>query len=434
MDPANNKKSAPIGATDRIASLDFIRGIAVLGILASNIVTYARPNEARRVLALVHEPTWSEWFPWLVNYIFIDGKFRGMFAALFGVGLVVFMERARARNAPARWLQVRRLLWLMLFGALHFLFLFEGDILLQYAMLGLVALWIVFWNPRVLLVLGTLLLTVDSTLSSLSLWQSAEKERVALSSAAGSPQRAEYDEYWQGEREAVTEESDWMAHGSLGEIFSHRFVSDGRLNAEAAFGPVLDIQFAALEYLPMMMIGAALYRMGFFGGGWSRRRMLRWGMAGVGFGIVTALALGLWLKHSGWPFDLNYFVFYGPVHILRLPMVLGYLGLLVALAPQLVPTPIGRRFEAAGQMALTNYLGMSFVMALIFQGWGLGLFDRFNRFEQWGFLLLGCVLMLAWSRPWLARMRFGPLEWAWRCLTYWRMFPLRRDTAARDQR
>ena len=76
-------------------------------------------------------------------------------------------------------------------------------------------------------------------------------------------------------------------------------------------------------------------------------------------------------------------------------MVLGYLALMVALAPQLVPTNIGRRFEAAGQMALTNYLGMSFVMALIFQGWGLGLFDRFNRFEQWGFLVLGCVLMLA---------------------------------------
>jgi uncharacterized protein len=95
----NKNNSAPIGITDRIASLDFIRGIAVLGILASNIVTYARPNEARRVLTLVHEPTWSEWFPWLVNYIFIDGKFRGMFAALFGVGLVVFMG-ARGRATP----------------------------------------------------------------------------------------------------------------------------------------------------------------------------------------------------------------------------------------------------------------------------------------------------------------------------------------------
>ncbi len=74
-----------------MASLDFIRGISVLGILASNIVTYARPNEARRVLALVHEVNWTEWFPWIVNYVLIDGKFRSMFAALFGAGLVVFI-------------------------------------------------------------------------------------------------------------------------------------------------------------------------------------------------------------------------------------------------------------------------------------------------------------------------------------------------------
>jgi len=423
---STNKKSAPIGVTDRIASLDFIRGIAVLGILASNIVTYARPNEARRVLALVHEPTWNEWFPWLVNYILIDGKFRGMFAALFGVGLVVFMERARARGAPARWLQVRRLFWLMLFGALHFLFLFEGDILLQYAMLGLIAIWMVFWNPKLLLALGVTLLAVDSTLSSQELWHSAEEERVALASTADSAERLKYEKHWQGQREAVTEESQWMAHGSMGEILSHRFTREGRLDSEALLDPVLGLRFAVLEYLPMMIIGAALYRMGFFGGLWNRRRMLGWGIAGVAFGIVTALALGLWLKQSGWRFDLNYFVFYGPVHILRLPMVLGYLALMVALAPQLVPTSIGRRFEAAGQMALTNYLGMSFVMAVIFQGWGLGLFDRFDRFEQWGFLVLGCVLMLSWSRPWLARFRFGPLEWAWRCLTYWRLFPLAR--------
>jgi uncharacterized protein len=173
--------------------------------------------------------------------------------------------------------------------------------------------------------------------------------------------------------------------------------------------------------------------MGFFSGAWNRRRMLGWGLAGIAFSGLVSLAMGLWLMHSGWLFNLNYFVFYGPVHVLRLPMVLGYLAVMVALAPRIVPTFLGRRFEAAGQMALTNYLGMSFVMAVIFQGWGLGLFDRFNRFEQWGFLLLGCVLMLAWSKPWLARFRFGPLEWVWRCLTYWRLFPLRRDGATRDR-
>jgi uncharacterized protein len=425
MDPTT-KKSAPVGVTERIASLDFIRGIAVLGILASNIVTYARPNEARRVVALVHEVTWTEWFPWLVNYIFIDGKFRGMFAALFGVGLVVFMERARARGASARWLQLRRLLWLVVFGALHFVFLFEGDILMQYAMLGVLAIWMVFWNPRLLLALGVLLLTFASVSSGMGLWQGVQEERMALAAPAESKERQEYDKYWQGERVAVTEEAQWMAHGSLREIISHRFVHDGRLDTEALFDPVFGLSYAVIQYLPMMLIGAALYRMGFFGGTWNRRRMLRWGIAGIAFSGLVSLGLGLWLKQSGWLFSLNYFVFYGPVHVLRLPMVLGYLAVMVALAPQLVPTRIGRRFEAAGQMALTNYLGMSFVMALIFQGWGLGLFDRFNRFEQWGFLVLGCVLMLAWSQPWLARFRYGPLEWVWRCLTYWRGFPLRR--------
>jgi uncharacterized protein len=413
-----------------VASLDFIRGISVLGILASNIVTYARPNEARRVLALVHEVTWTEWFPWIVNYILIDGKFRSMFAALFGAGLVVFIERARARGAPARWLQLRRLFWLALFGALHFVLLFEGDILLQYALLGVVAMWIVFWNPRLLIALAVLLIGADTLLSSNELWQDAARERVALAAPADAPQRLEYEKYWQGQREAVAAESKVMAHGSLGDIVAFRFSNDHGnnqgINWEALLDPVLSLKYVFLQYLPMMMIGAALYRLGFFSGAWNRRRMLAWGFTGVAVGSVAALALGLWLMREHWPFALNYYVFYGPTDILRLPVTLGYMAVLVALAPLIVPRGVGQRLVAAGQMALTNYLGMSFVMALIFQGWGLGLFDRFDRFEQWGFMLLGFALMLAWSKPWLARFRFGPLEWVWRCLTYWRLFPLQR--------
>jgi uncharacterized protein len=428
MDTDKNKKSAPLQAADRIASLDLIRGIAVLGILASNIVTYARPNEARRVVALVHEVTWREWFPWITNYIVIDGKFRSMFAALFGVGLVVFMERARARGSPARRLQLRRLFWLVLFGALHYVFLFEGDILLQYALLGVVALWMVFWNPRLLLAASLLMVCADTALSSRELWTDAAQEKVALAAPPASAERIEYEKYWQGQREAIAEESATMARGSLPDILHHRFIGKEGWNTEALLDPVLSLRYVFLQYLPMMLIGAALYRLGFFSGTWSRRRMLQWGMAGVAFGALAALALGLWLMHEHWRYALNYFVFYGPVGILRLPMTLGYLAVLAALAPRILSTGTGQRFAAAGRMALTNYLGMSLVMAVIFQGWGLGLFDRFDRFEQWGFMLLGFALMLAWSKPWLARFRFGPLEWVWRCLTYWRVFPIRART------
>ncbi len=427
MDTDKNNKSAPLATADRIASLDLIRGIAVLGILASNIVTYARPNEARRVVALVHEVTWREWFPWITNYIVIDGKFRSMFAALFGVGLVVFMERARARGAPARWLQLRRLFWLVLFGAVHYVFLFEGDILLQYALLGVVALWMVFWNPRLLLALSLLMVIADTALSSRELWPDAAQEKIALAAPAGSTERVEYDKYWQGQREAIAEESATMAEGSLPDILRHRFTAKDGWNTDALFDPALSLRYVFLQYLPMMLIGAALYRLGFFSGAWNRRRMLQWGIAGVAFGALAALALGLWLMHEHWRYALNYFVFYGPVGILRLPMTLGYLAVLAALAPRILSTGTGQRFAAAGQMALTNYLGMSLVMAVIFQGWGLGLFDRFDRLDQWGFMLLGFALMLGWSKPWLARFRFGPLEWVWRCLTYWRLVPMSRN-------
>ena len=81
-------------------------------------------------------------------------------------------------------------------------------------------------------------------------------------------------------------------------------------------------------------------------------------------------------------------------------------------------------------MAFTNYIGASAVMAVIFQGWGLGLFGHFMRPGMEVFVLFGWALMLVISPWWLARFRYGPLEWLWRCLTYWRLFPLRRAVQA----
>ncbi len=158
-----------------------------------------------------------------------------------------------------------------------------------------------------------------------------------------------------------------MANGGMGDILAHRFTNADGLNTEALLDPVLGLRYVALQYLPMMLIGAALYRLGFFSGTWNRRRMLRWGIAGIVFESAAALSLGLWLMQEKWRYALNYFVFYGPVDILRLPMTLGYLAVLMALAPRIIPSGIGQRLVAAGQMALTNYLGMSLVMAILFR-------------------------------------------------------------------
>jgi uncharacterized protein len=78
-------------------------------------------------------------------------------------------------------------------------------------------------------------------------------------------------------------------------------------------------------------------------------------------------------------------------------------------------------------MAFSNYIGTSILMMLVFRGWAGGFYGELDRVALLAAVLLGWAAMLAWSRPWLAHFRYGPLEWIWRCLTYWRLFPMRRE-------
>ena len=134
-------RAAPLGASpDRIASLDFIRGIAVMGILAANIVAFGQPFAAYMYPDAFLTPHGeAENWMWVAQFVLVDGKMRALFSLLFGAGLYLFLEKAWARG-QGRWLQVRRLLWLGLFGLLHFFLIWTGDILFLYAVSGLAVL------------------------------------------------------------------------------------------------------------------------------------------------------------------------------------------------------------------------------------------------------------------------------------------------------
>ena len=109
----------------------------------------------------------------------------------------------------------------------------------------------------------------------------------------------------------------------------------------------------------------------------------------------------------------------------RLPMILGLAALMVAYAPSFTGW-LGQRVSAAGRAAFTNYLGTSILMLFVFHGWALGLYGELGRPQLYLVTLFGWAVMLAWSKPWLERYRYGPLEWLWRCLTYGKWFALRR--------
>jgi len=212
--------------------------------------------------------------------------------------------------------------------------------------------------------------------------------------------------------------------GSYPEIVTETVTGEwGQLVSELLIvGPV--------ETIGLILIGMGLYRMGLFTGGISRRTLLIWGWLGVIVGMVTSYLAGQIAYSAGFPFFTTLFVFNG---LGQLPHVVTAIGLLLLLAhwgPGLAKGWLGQRFVAAGRMAFSNYLGTSIVMMLVFHGWALGLFGQFDRLELMGVVAAMWVLMLLWSKPWLSVFRFGPLEWLWRCLTYGKLLPIRRQPDA----
>ncbi len=417
---AAGARDEPVGRDERIVALDFIRGIAVLGILFPNIVAFGNP-----ILAYF----WPDGLPggatdvdrgfWLFQFVLMDGKFRGLFTLLFGAGLMLFMERTWARGGT-RWLQARRLLWLALFGLAHFFLLWTGDILFLYAVAGLIALPMLRWDAGRQLRIGVAWYLVGSLLFTAILGEQAARENIP-SVQAQNPEA--YDKQAKSREKMIADaaaESRVMREGGYRDIVNRRVREEGpNLATQIPF-------FALIETVPLMLIGMAMYRLGLFERRLDPAKMRRWGWIGLIGGLLLSIPLGLWVVALDFPLMLTQFAFNGPSQLLHLPMVLGLAALLSLWAPHASQTWLGRRFVATGRMAFSNYLLTSLVLMFVFQGWAGGLYGQLHRGGLLLVVLTMWVMMLAWSPVWLARFRYGPLEWLWRCLTYGRLFPIRR--------
>ena len=411
--------AAPARLAERIGSLDLMRGIAVLGILAANIVAFGQPFSAYMFPETFLVPAGDDggWM-WIAQFVLIDGKMRGIFTVLFGVGLYLFMERAWARG-QTRWLQARRLFFLMLFGMAHFFFIWRGDILFYYAVIGFIALLCLGWSPKDQLKVGLLGYFAGAIFYALMMLplhfiaDTSFGQNVAMAET-----RVGLEE---GKQEALADdviESGLKQTGDYIGFVEHRF-------SEHWFEPLTNVLFFGLESLPLMLIGMGLYRLGFFNGGIDPGRMRFWGWIGFLGGSLLHLLIGLWVQSIGFTYYGTLAAFVGVSPLPRLMMVLGIMALLAVYGPGWKGW-LAQRFAAAGRAAFTNYLGTSILMLLVFHGWALGLFGELNRPQLYLVVLSAWIVMLAWSKPWLERYRYGPLEWLWRCLTYRKMFPLKR--------
>ena len=416
--PAAGTPDQPVDAGERLVTLDLIRGIAVLGILFANITAFGQSLDAYFwPEALPDGPTIWDRAVWFFQLVFIDHKFRGLFSLLFGAGIYLFMERAWVRGSGVR-LQFRRLCWLLLFGAIHYFLIWHGDILGTYAATGLMVLPMLKWTARRQLrvglwayAIGTLVFVTGFTSAYL----------VSVNPVAASYASADMrEDMAQSAAQALKDSREEIAlYGgdSYAAIVREKATEPGGFIGGLTIVPLI-------ETLGLVLIGMGLYRLGFFSGTFDPALMRKWGWRGLLGGIAFTALVALWPVLTGFHYMRTMLTFNALGRLAQLPIALGVAALLVVNAPRFAQTGLGSRFVATGRMAFSNYLGTSILMMFMFHGWALGLFGKLHRPELMLIVMAVWAAMLLWSKPWLARFRYGPLEWLWRCLTYWKLFPL----------
>ena len=403
---------APVQEANRIKSLDVVRGFALLGILAVNAAFFAAPFQAAQnpllePIAVTPDTLWS----WFVMHVFFEFKMITLFTMLFGASIyLVGGERSdKDRGQVLR----RRLLWMVLFGALHGALIWYGDILLVYALTGLLVLLARSLRPATLFIVGSILFV------------------LGVGVFAGLGAMMQY-----APAEALNEMRNQMWAPPAEEI--ERQIAAYQAGVVSATQENLHSWLAFLGYIPffmvrtagLMMIGMALFKIGFFSGRSSYAVYTT--TAAIGAAALALVAYQAWVN---WQLEFDFIHMMGAGTFansaLSVFISLLYASVFIILVKANALKFLTAPLAAAGQMAFTNYIAQSLIMTTIFYGGrGFGLWGEVDRPTLWAIVLAVWALELIWSPLWLSRFKMGPLEWVWRRLSYARPVSIAKTVAA----
>nr|WP_085820400.1 DUF418 domain-containing protein YeiB [Klebsiella pneumoniae] len=371
---------------ERNVTLDFVRGVAILGILLLNISAFGLPKAAYLNPAWSGSASLSDAWTWALLDLLAQVKFLTLFALLFGAGLQLLLPRGK------RWIQ-SRLTLLALLGFIHGLFFWDGDILLAYALVGLVNWRMVREAHHVKSLFNTgvvLYLTGIAVLVLLGMISGTAANRSWAPDAAN----LQYEQYWKlhGGMEAVSNRADML--------------SDNLLALGAQYG---------WQLAGMMLMGAALMRSGWLKGQFSLRHYRRTGALLVAAGMAVNLPAIFAQWYLAWDYRWCAFLLQAPRELSAPLQAIGYAALAWGYWPQLCRFRLVGAIACVGRMALTNYLLQTLICTTLF--YHLGLFMRFDRLQLLAFVPPIWAVNLLVSSLWLRRFHQGPVEWLWRQLT-----------------
>ena len=408
-------------ASDRIPTLDIVRGVAVMGILVMNIAAFAMPFPAYANPAAFGGDTGLDFASWAFNYLIFDGKMRGLFSILFGASTLLVIDRATAAGRGGARAHYARMIVLLGFGLVHFYFIWFGDVLALYALCGMLLYFFRNKSPRALVRWAVAFLSLSiiyfgligltgvlagyPDLSPETAANMIESRNVIESEVgAGSPKIA----------------SDLALYRS-----DYATIVDSRLNGRR-WEPLLSFFGFGFETLGLMFLGLAMFKSGFLTGEWDPARYRRWALRSAAIALPPLAFLAWWQASAGFDAVRVFLAFLALSVPFDVLMAVGWAAAIIWWV-KVGPMPaLKARVAAAGRMAFTNYLATSILMTSIFYGYGLGLFGEVGRASLWLFVLGMWGLILAWSKPWLDRFTYGPLEWLWRSLSRLELQPLRK--------
>ena len=377
--------AAPVTAAARITSLDLIRGVAVLGILLMNAVSFKYGSVPYWNISAGGMNNGLDWAVGIFGEIFVDQKFMGLFSLLFGAGIMLFIDRAAARNRHPVLLNLWRNGLLLLMGLLHSL-LWMGDVLVVYSLSALFLLALRKLPAQALISIGAVIFLLTAANGLLMQY---------IANAAAAP---------------------------LAGLWTPTAIPLGQGEPVDNLLLLMTLLNYFLRGLGLILMGAGLYRAGFMHGDRPARIYRLTALIGLGIGLPLAAAGIAFTALNGFSREVA-FIGQIPNTVGTIPAALGYLSLIV-LWNQGGDNWLKGRLRAVGRMALTNYLTQTVLGVLILTH--LLSDAAIGRSGVLVFILAVWALQLAWSAAWLNQFRFGPLEWLWRVATYRRGQPLRR--------
>lgn len=400
----------------RIDTLDAIRGAAVMGILLMNIIDFAMPGYAYYNPYYYGGSEGVNFLTWAISYALFDGKMRGLFTMMFGASMALIVQRALASGEHPARVHYSRMFWLFVFGMVHVWLIWYGDILVLYSVCGAIAYLAWRWRTRTLIWVGIALLVLK-LVAAVFTYQAMNQVRLEGTAQQATVQQKEAWTELQAQIKLPTVKSQLDGYrGDYADALATRIPSAIYILTSAH-------PLAIPDTLALILIGMALFRLGFFSGDWSARSYRR--IALWSFAICVPLHIPLVLLNDADAFSPITLHLTEAIHLslLRPWLTLAYASVVVLFMQSNHARGLAERLTAAGRAAFTNYLGTSIVCTLLFNGYGLGLYGHLERWQSYLIVIPIWALILWWSKPWLERFEYGPLEWLWRSLARWKRQP-----------